>query len=151
MPGTISPIIDMKDFRKKTELLAKSLFGKSEVQNRISLNAVKMIIGDVVTLYTEFRNVEGLGALFFNPVKPEDSRYLNIQEIRKDLALAEELMDEELTDFFKKLLNLIDSEQETESPVVVMVDSYGMSVHLIDLELAEQMIQQRMEDAISDS
>ena len=42
--------------------LAKKLFGKSEAQNRMSLSTVKMILGDIDTLYKEFRTAEGLGA-----------------------------------------------------------------------------------------
>lgn len=139
----------MPDFNKKARRLANSLFSKSEVQNRISLNAVKMIIGDVVTLYTEFRKADGIGALFFNPQRPDDSQYLTLSDIHKDIALAEELMNEELSDFLKKLVNLIQAESENESPIVVMIDQSGMSVHVVDLNLAEEMITQRMNDAIS--
>jgi hypothetical protein len=139
----------MPEFNQKAKRLANSLFSKSEVQNRISLNAVKMIIGDVVTLYTEFRKADGIGALFFNPQRPDDSQYLTLSDIHKDIALAEELMNEELCDFLKKLVNLIQSESENESPIVVMIDQSGMSVHVIDLNLAEEMITQRMKDAIS--
>jgi hypothetical protein len=139
----------MPEFNQKAKRLANSLFSKSEVQNRISLNAVKMIIGDVVTLYTEFRKADGIGALFFNPQRPDDSQYLTLSDIHKDIALAEELMNEELCDFLKKLVNLIQSESENESPIVVMIDHSGMSVHVIDLNLAEEMITQRMNDAIS--
>ena len=139
----------MPEFNEKAKRLARSLFSKSEVQNRISLNAVKMIIGDVVTLYTEFRKADGIGALFFNPQRPDDSQYLTLSDIHKDIALAEELMNEDLANFLKKLINLIQSESENESPIVVMIDQSGMSVHVVDLNLAEEMITQRMEDAIS--
>lgn len=147
MPGKTSLVIKMPEFSQKAKRLAQSLFSKSEVQNRISMNAVKMIIGDVVTLYTEFRNAEGLGALFFNPQRPDDSQYLTISEIHKDVALAEELMNNELSDFLKKLINLIQKEQENDSPIVVMIDQSGMSVHVIDLNLAEEMLAKRLEDA----
>jgi hypothetical protein len=139
----------MPDFDQKAKRLAKSLFSKSEVQNRISMNAVKMIIGDIVTLYTEFRNTEGLGALFFHPQRPDESQYLTLSDIHKDMALAEELMNAELATFFKKLTNLIQKEQENDSPVVVMTDQSGMSVHVIDLNLAEDMLAKRLEDATS--
>lgn len=147
MPGKTSPVIKMPEFSQKAKRLAQSLFSKSEVQNRISMNAVKMIIGDVVTLYTEFRNAEGLGALFFNPQRPDDSQFLTISDIHKDVALAEELMNNELSDFLKKLINLIQKEQENDSPIVVMIDQSGMSVHVIDLNLAEEMLAKRLEDA----
>ena len=147
MPGKTSLVIKMPEFSQKAKRLAQSLFSKSEVQNRISMNAIKMIIGDVVTLYTEFRNAEGLGALFFNPQRPDDSQYLTISEIHKDVALAEELMNSELSDFLKKLINLIQKEQENDSPIVVMIDQSGMSVHVIDLNLAEEMLAKRLEDA----
>lgn len=149
MPGKTSLVIKMPEFSQKAKRLAQSLFSKSEVQNRISMNAVKMIIGDVVTLYTEFRNAEGIGALFFNPQRPDDSQYMTISDIHKDVALAEELMNNELSEFLKKLINLIQKEQENDYPIVVMLDQSGMSVHVIDLNLAEEMLTKRLEDASS--
>lgn len=149
MPGKTSLVIKMPEFSQKAKRLAQSLFSKSEVQNRISMNAVKMIIGDVVTLYTEFRNAEGIGALFFNPQRPDDSQYMTISDIHKDVALAEELMNNELSEFLKKLINLIQKEQENDFPIVVMLDQSGMSVHVIDLNLAEEMLAKRLEDASS--
>jgi hypothetical protein len=43
----------MNKFREIGEQMKNLLFGKSEVKNRISSNAVKMILGDVTTLYAE--------------------------------------------------------------------------------------------------
>ena len=56
-------------------------------------------------------------------------------------------MNNELSDFLKKLINLIQKEQENDSPIVVMIDQSGMSVHVIDLNLAEEMLAKRLEDA----
>ena len=41
-----------------TKALGQKLFGKSEVQDKISKNALKIILGDIVTLYSEFRTAK---------------------------------------------------------------------------------------------
>ena len=120
--------------------LANSIFGKSEVQNRIALNAVKMIVGDIVTLHDEFKKAEGAGALFFNPSAPEASTYMSVSDIRKDIALAEEIMDDQLKHFLEKLLVVVDKEQKNEVAVVVLVNREAMSIHLIDLNAAEERL-----------
>ncbi len=130
--------------------LAKAIFGKNEVQNRIALSAVKLIIGDIATLYTEFRKTEGLGALFFNPVNPECSNYMALKDIYKDVALAEEIMDDCLKEFLNKLINIINKEADSEQPIIVMVDDMSMSVHVVDFNAAEKRVNEVV-DAVSGS
>lgn len=131
-----------------TSKLAHSIFGKSEIQNRIALNAVKMIVGDIVTLYQEFRKADGAGALFFNPAEPEASTYMTIPDIRNDIILAEEILDDDLKEFLNKLLNVVDKEKDNDVAVVVLVDKNSMSIRLIDLNLAEERINE-LANAIS--
>ena len=147
MLGLRLQITDMPANNSAKEL-ANKLFSKSEVQNKIALNAVKLIVGDIVTLYGEFRKVEGLGALFFNPSDPNKSTYLTIDDIKKDIILAEEIMNDDLKDFLTKLLNVIDKEQESGKCIVVMVTSKSMSVHVVDLDTVENHIKE-LADAVS--
>jgi hypothetical protein len=125
---------------KPSSKLANSIFGKSEVQNRIALNAVKMIVGDIVTLHDEFKKADGAGALFFNPSAPEASAYMTIADIKKDIALAEEIMDDELKLFLQKLLNVVDKEHKSEVAIVVLINREAMSIHLIELNAAEERL-----------
>jgi hypothetical protein len=134
--------------KNTVERLAKAIFGKNEVQNRIALSAVKMIIGDMATLYAEFRKTEGLGGLFFNPANPECSHYMTLKDIHTDVILAEEIMDDFLKDFLNKLINVINKEAESEQPIIVMVDDESMSVHVLDLNSAEERINEVV-DAVS--
>lgn len=149
MPGLRSQTTDMSS-KNSAKQLASKLFSKSEIQNKIALNTVKMIVGDIVTLYEEFRKTEGLGALFFNPSKPENSTYMSVAEIKTDIILAEEIMNDELKDFLHKLLNIIDKEQESKKSIVVLVTSESMSIHLVDLNTAEEHIKD-LADAVSRS
>jgi len=128
--------------------LAKKIFSKSEVQNQIAVNVVKMIVGDIVTLYEEFRSAEGLGALFFNPIAPENSSYMTIKDIKNDIILAEEIMDEDLKDFLKKLLNIVDKEQDNKQAIVILINNQTMSIHLIDLNSVDTQIKELV-DALS--
>lgn len=127
--------------------LAKSIFGRSEVQNRIAKNAVKMIIGDIVTLYSEFRNYEGLGALFFNVRCPENSHYMTTKELYNDIILAEEQLDSGTKEFLEKLLNVIEKNEDTENAIVVLVEATGLSVMVIDLEVVNESLEKQAEDA----
>jgi hypothetical protein len=68
----------MNKFHEIGEQLKNMLFGKSEVKNRVSENTVRMILGDVTTLYAEFRKAKGAGALFFNPSNSEASQYMTV-------------------------------------------------------------------------
>jgi len=54
----------------RTKKFASSLFGKSEFQNRMALNTVKLILNDINVLYKEYRTHAGPGVLFFNPDSP---------------------------------------------------------------------------------
>jgi hypothetical protein len=133
---------------RNSERLASKLFSKSEVQNKIAVNTVKMIVGDIVTLYQEFRKAEGLGALFFNPVTPENSSYMTIKDVQNDIVLAEELMDDDLRDFLKKILRVIEDEQEQETAIVVLINNQTMSIHIIDLNTVDTQIKELV-DAFS--
>jgi hypothetical protein len=125
---------------RSVDNMAKKLFSKSEVQNRIAVNTVKMIIGDIVTLYKEFKNNEGSGALFFNPASPNNSCYMSIKDIKNDIILAEEVMDKDLKVFLEKLLNVVIKEENGDKAIVVLLDSATMSIHLVDLNTAEETI-----------
>lgn len=147
MLGPLSQVIKMPK-RNAAGELAKKIFSKSELQNQIAVNVVKMIVGDIVTLYEEFRQAEGLGALFFNPVAPENSSYMTIKDIKTDIILAEEIMDDDLKEFLKKLLNIVDKEQDNKQAIVVLVNNQTMSIHLIDLNSVETQIKELV-DAFS--
>lgn len=147
MLGPLSQVIKMAKSNAAGEL-AKKIFSKSELQNHIAVNVVKMIVGDIVTLYEEFRQAEGLGALFFNPVNPENSSYMTIGDIKTDIILAEEIMDDDLKEFLKKLLNIVDKEQDNKQAIVVLVNNQTMSIHLIDLNSVETQIKELV-DAFS--
>lgn len=138
----------MSNLRRQLQNLKQVLFGKSEVQNRISSSALKMIIGDIVTLYGEFKKAEGAGALFFNPSYSDQSQYLTIAEIKKDIILSEEMLNTKLCKFLADLINIIEKEEESNKPIVVMVDNTGMSAHVIDLEKANLAIDKEADNAL---
>jgi hypothetical protein len=135
-------------FSDRAKSLSQKLFGKSEVKNKIAKNAVEIILGDMVTLYKEFRSAQGLGALFFNTEKPLNSLYLTTKEIYNDIILAEELMDTDTKSFLTKILNLVEKNEDNETPVVVMLDATGMSVHLLDLDVIKEHIEKQSRDAL---
>ena len=147
MLGPRLQVIDMS-LHEGSQKLASKIFSKSELQNKIAVSTVKLIIGDIVTLYSEFRKAEGAGALFFNPLAPENSTYMPISDIRNDIILAEEIMDNELKGFLEKLLNIVDKKQDDNEAIVVMINNHTMSIHLVDLNSVEDQINELV-DAFS--
>lgn len=132
-----------------TKALGQKLFGKSEVQDKISKNALKIILGDIVTLYSEFRTAKGLGALFFNTTAPSNSLYMTIKEIYNDIIVAEELIDSETKQFLQSVLNIVEKNSDNTTPIVVMVAAEGLSVHLLDLDSVNDNIEKHAQN-ISD-
>jgi hypothetical protein len=132
---------------KELDTLAKNLFGKSEVKNRIGLNAAKMIAGDIVTLYQEFKKASGAGALCFNPAKPDKSVYMSVADLKTDMALAEEMCDSETAAFLSKTIELVQKVGAKEDKALVLLASnQGISAHVIDLEEASSRL-----DGIADA
>jgi hypothetical protein len=131
----------------KAEALIHKLFGSSEIQNKIAKSTIKLIVSDIITLYAEFRKAEGLGALFFNMEYPSRSIYLDVQEIYKDITVAEEMMDTKTKDFLQKLLNVIEKNENNTTPVVVMVQDSGLSIHLLDSTEVDETLDKKILDA----
>lgn len=132
---------------KELDQLAKNLFGKSEVKNRIGLNTAKMITGDIVTLYQEFRKASGAGALCFNPAKPDQSIYMTVSDLKTDMALAEEMCDSETAAFLNKTIDLVQKIADDEDKALVLLTSkHGISAHVVDLDKANSRL-----DGIADA
>jgi hypothetical protein len=126
---------------QKVKQLTQALFGTSEVKNRIGLNAAKMIAGDIVTLYGEFKKASGSGILCFNPYKPDKSSYLKKADIRRDIALAEEMCDDDTAEFLRKTLNVIDkTDERTDAAAVMLLTDAGATLHIVDLNETEERL-----------
>jgi hypothetical protein len=130
----------MINLGERAKKLASSLFGGNEVKNRIAKSTIKLLINDIITLNAEFADAKGEGALFFNPIYPNCSQYLTLKEIQNDISLAEEVYDNYMADFLKKLINMIQKEDVKKSPVVVMVNFTGLSAHRLSLESLDKRI-----------
>lgn len=137
----------MADFKKVAAQLKQNLFAGGEAKRRMASNVVRMIIGDIITLYTEFKTHKGDGALFFNTSNAEASQYLSVDEIKTDMALAEEMMNKDLANFFQKLLKVIEKEGPSQDPVVVMLDVTGMSIHVLDKNKIDEVLEEAVTNA----
>ena len=131
----------MTKLSKIAEQLKYNLFSGSETKRRMANNVVRMIIGDVATLYEEFRTHEGDGALFFNPSNPDHSQFLTLTDIQNDIALAQEVLDEDLVSFLTKLQNVVKRESGSGEPIVVMVSQHGMTVHVLDRTKIDEILE----------
>lgn len=126
---------------RKVKQLTQTLFGASEVKNRIGLNAAKMIAGDIVTLYGEFKKASGSGILCFNPYKPDKSTFLTKKDIQRDIALAEEMCDDGTAEFLRKTLNVIDkTDAQKDAAAVMLLTNEGATLHIVDLTETEDRL-----------
>jgi hypothetical protein len=75
--------------------------------------------------------------------------YLDVKEIYKDITVAEEMMDTKTKDFLQKLLNVIEKNENNTTPVVVMVQDTGLSIHLLDSDEVDETIDKKILDATS--
>jgi hypothetical protein len=61
------------------------------------------------------------------------------------MALAEEMMNKDLATFFKKLIKVI--EKEKDDPIVVMLDINGMSIHVLDKNKIDEVLEEQVASA----
>jgi hypothetical protein len=135
----------MPDLSTVAQRLKFNLFSGSETKKRMAANVTRMIIGDIITLHDEFKTHKGDGALFFNTSNAEASQYLTVKDIQTDMALAEEMMNKDLATFFKKLIKVI--EKEKDDPIVVMLDVKGMSIHVLDKNKIDEVLEEQVINA----
>jgi hypothetical protein len=138
----------MPNFGKKIKDFTTSVFGIGETQRRMAKSAVKMIIGDMVTLHDEFKKYRGTGALFFTPHDPLNSSYVTLQELVNDKSVAEEMCDENIARFLDTLIKLLQKHEGKSQPIVVLCNDVGFSVHVLDLNEADERID-KVADAAS--
>ena len=145
MLGTILRGIPMPELSQVAQRLKFNLFSGSETKKRMAANVARMIIGDTITLHDEFKTYKGDGALFFNTSNAEASQFLTVKDIQIDMALAEEMMNKDLATFFKKLIKVI--EKEKDDPIVVMLDITGMSIHVLDKNKIDEVLEEQVTNA----
>lgn len=137
----------MADLSQVAQQLKHNLFAGTEVKKRMAAGVARMIIGDIITLHDEFKKYKGDGALFFNTSNAEASQYLTVKDIQTDMALAEEMMNKDLATFFKKLLKVIEKESENSDPIVVMLDVNGMSIHVLNKDKIDEVLEEQANSA----
>ena len=125
---------------KKTDQLRKMLFSGNEQDRMISAGVMRTIFSDITRLYFENRQAIGKGCLIFNPEDPSKSKFLSRTDLQRDVALAEEDMNEDFANGFKKILNVIDNHDNDDMAIVVMVYTDGLAVNLIDPERIKETI-----------
>ena len=123
---------------QRAERIAKALFGKSEKQQRLAMETLKSIIGDIVILYQEFRKASGPGSLVFSTISSEQGVYLTPDDIRTDIAMAQEMCDDGIGKYLSDLLEKVSKfEDDEDKAVITLLTDKGMSTHVLDLNDAE--------------
>lgn len=122
----------MFDLTNNASKLVKSLFSGSETENMIAAGVVRTIISDITRLYFENRKVQGNGILVFNPEEPSKSKFLTIKDLQQDLAVSEEMMHENASNMFKKIISFIEKESDSDLALVAMIHGTGVALHILD-------------------
>ena len=130
----------MFDLSTGAKLLKKKLFGDSEVNSRIAAGILRTILADITRLYFENVKARGKGLLVFNPENPEASSYLTVDDILNDIALAQEACNPKLEKMLRDTLALIDKEFDSKLPIIAMIQSDSINIHIIDPEETDEKI-----------
>ena len=102
------------------------------------METLKSIIGDIVILYQEFRKAKGPGSLVFSTISSEQGVYLTPEDIRIDIAMAQEMCDDGMGVYLNDLLGKVSKfEYDEDKAVITLLTDKGMSTHVLDLNDAE--------------
>lgn len=102
------------------------------------METLKSIIGDIVILYQEFRKASGPGSLVFSTISSEQGVYLTPDDIRTDIAMAQEMCDDGIGKYLSDLLEKVSKfEDDEDKAVITLLTDKGMSTHVLDLNDAE--------------
>jgi hypothetical protein len=130
----------MFNLSKKATALTKQLFGGNQVENKIAAGVMRTILSDITRLYFENKQVRGKGVLVFNPEEPEKSRFLTVGDLEDDLSVAQEAMNTQMTDMLKKVIKVVEKENESDVAIIAMIQLDGIAIHLLDSEEANKRI-----------
>ena len=122
----------MPDLSKSAYQLVKNLFSGTETENMIAAGVVRTILSDVTRLYFENKRAKGKGILVFNPEDPENSKYMTVQNLEDDLSVAQEAMDSQTSEMFKRVINFIESEHGSDLALLAMIQPNEICLHLLD-------------------
>ena len=102
------------------------------------METLKSIIGDVIILYQEFRKASGAGSLVFNTIGGDQGVYMTPEDIRTDIAVAQEMCDDGMGKYLSDLLEKVSKfEADEDKAVITLITEKGMSTHVLDLNDAE--------------
>jgi hypothetical protein len=130
----------MFNLSKKATALTKQLFGGNQVENKIAAGVMRTILSDITRLYFENKQVRGKGVLVFNPEEPEKSRFLTVGDLEDDLSVAQEAMNTQMADMLKKVIKVVEKENESDVAIIAMIQLDGIAIHLLDSEEANKRI-----------
>jgi hypothetical protein len=130
----------MFNLSKKATALTKQLFGGNQIENKIAAGVMRTILSDITRLYFENKRVRGKGVLVFNPEEPEMSRFLTVGDLEDDLSVAQEAMNTQMADMLKKVIKVIEKENESDVAIIAMIQADGIAIHLLDSEEANKRI-----------
>lgn len=130
----------MFNLSKKATALTKQLFGGNQVENKIAAGVMRTILSDITRLYFENKQARGKGVLVFNPEEPEKSRFLTVGDLEDDLSVAQEAMNTQMADMLKKVIKVVEKENESDVAIIAMIQLDGIAIHLLDSEEANKRI-----------
>ena len=132
---------------KKTNELKRMLFNGSESDNMISAGVIRNIFADITRIYFENKKIRGAGVLVFNPENPEKSTFITKTEIENDLAIAEESCNSEFAEAFRKVLQVVEKEAESDLALVCMVYDDGLALNIINPDQINESIDKILKQA----
>jgi hypothetical protein len=126
---------------KPVQHLKQMLFSGGETDRMISAGVVRTIFADITRLYFENKQQRGKGILVFNPEQPDKSRYVTVNDIENDIALAQEACCDSLVESLEMVLKVIEKEAESDIALVATISELGtIAIYPIDSDEINKMI-----------
>jgi hypothetical protein len=123
---------------RREKLITAALDGKTGETEGKYLNAVvKLILGDMGTVYTKFWEAEGPGVICFQPDNKERSMfYMTLEELHSAQESCERENNGDLAETFRRILEAAQKLDPAESAGYIINDEEGIRYFAVDYNQA---------------
>ena len=123
---------------RREELITAALNGKTgETEGKYLDAVVKLILGDMGTVYTKFWEAEGPGIICFQPDNQERSMfYMTFEELHSAQELCERENNGDLAETFRRILEAAQKLDPAESAGYIINDEEGIRYFAVDYNQA---------------
>jgi len=120
--------------KRREKLITAALDGKTgETEGKYLDAVVKLILGDMGTVYTKFWEAEGPGVICFQPDNKDRSMfYMTLEELHAAQESCERENNGDLAETFRRILEAAQKLDPAESAGYIINDEEGIRYFAVD-------------------